>query len=161
MSPGKASDSVPGQLTYRPGPALNCSFQLGTQDHTLDVTGRGWGAAVSAACVAGLGHVGGDLDCFALAYVWVPPCCLAHSSCLINGNFIITVYIGFLSLFPQLKSRDSILSLCTRAPCVGETGSVELMEGWAVVCLLMRVRHRRETSRVAARPQGPLCPGAG
>ena len=47
-------------------------------------------------------------------------------------SFIITVYIGFLSLFPQLKSRGSILSLCTRAPCAGETGSVELMEGWAV-----------------------------
>ena len=47
-------------------------------------------------------------------------------------SFIITVYIGFLSLFPQLKSRGSILFLCTRAPSAGETGSVELIEGWAV-----------------------------
>ena len=52
VSPRKASDSVPGQLTYRPGLTLNCCFRLGSQDHALGVTGGGWGAAVSAACVA-------------------------------------------------------------------------------------------------------------
>ena len=31
VSPRKASDSVPGQLTSRPGPILNCSFRLGTK----------------------------------------------------------------------------------------------------------------------------------
>ena len=51
-------------------------------------------------------------------------CCFVHSSCLINVSFIIPVYVGFLSLFPQLKSGGSVLSLCTQAPCVDGTGSV-------------------------------------